>query len=169
MNFPYLEFEIWNLVLLLLWTTHSVILVTNGDSRIVSDDSLVESQDGLVSSLQPAHLTEVLMISEESLEQWSTLYWPRLSTWHSSTASLPTLTVTLLIGPANIGSLPESPSSLLTVPEIIERSDQVKSQLLLLQCSTLRVLRLTRPLLLTNLAVLPDMFWWRVCDPCMSN
>ena len=43
-----------------MWTTHSVILVANGDSRIVCDHSLVEGQYGLVSSLQPSKLTDGL-------------------------------------------------------------------------------------------------------------
>ena len=47
-----------------------------------------------------------------------------------------------------------------------DRSDQAKSQQFFF---TLRILGLTRPLLLTNLAVLADVFWWRICDPCMIN
>ena len=39
-----------------LLRTHPVILVADGDPGVVSDDSLVQGQDGLVSSLQPPDL-----------------------------------------------------------------------------------------------------------------
>ena len=35
---------------------HLVVLVADGDPGVVGDDPLVQGEDGLVTSLQPAHL-----------------------------------------------------------------------------------------------------------------